>query len=213
MDIVVSDKHKDINKKIENILINALINNFKFVCSSKNLWKHEFDTVIDEEEFIYYIRQCIIEKIFNGDMIEDMTIFELGNIPYEMDYKTFSFMCKFIKREYDYMGAYNTQFCELFDMHTNTEQRVINDYVYFYIHSKIRDELLDSPIIHIYRKIAKYNYHNNKHSGLIRLYNKLDILNKKKIVIEKILHDKFDTDILENILQSYGSEYNSDLED
>jgi len=39
----------------------------------------------------------------------------------------------------------------------------------------------------------------------IKLYGKkikLDISNKKKIVISKILNDKFDTDILQTILQS-----------
>lgn len=213
MDIVVSDKHKDINKKIiEDIFINGLRASFIFSCSSKILWNNEFDTILDDDELVYYLEE-FVNKYFDTE--NDKTIFEFYNIPYEMDYKTFLFMCKYVKQDFDdYCITEEKDFSELFNMDTNTEIEIINNYAYFYISKKITETpILDHSIIDLYRNIAKYNYHNNKHSGLIRLYNKLDILNKKKIVIEKILHDKFDTDILENILQSYGSEYNSDLED
>jgi len=201
MDIIVNDTHRNLNKKIEDILIKSLIGGFEFVCSAKCLWDNEYDDVIDKEDFNEYIIENVIQDLFNGEQLNDMTIFECYEIGYEMDYDTFIHMCKYVKEEYDMFDG--EMFSELFDMDTNTEQRVINAYAYFYIRSKIRDEpVLDSPIIHIYRNIAKYNFNNNKHSGLIRLYNKLDISNKKKIVISKILNDKFDTDILQTILQS-----------
>ena len=56
MDIVVSDKHKDINKKIiEDIFINGLRASFIFSCSSKILWNNEFDTILDDDELVYYL--------------------------------------------------------------------------------------------------------------------------------------------------------------
>jgi len=202
MDIIVNDTHRNLNKKIEDILIKSLIGGFEFVCSAKCLWDNEYDDVIDKEDFNEYIIENVIQDLFNGEQLNDMTIFECYEIGYEMDYDTFIHMCKYVKEEYDMFDG--EMFSELFDMDTNTEQRVINAYAYFYIRSKIRDEpVLDSPIIHIYRNIAKYNFNNNKHSGLIRLYNKLDKLNKKKIVISKILNDKFDTDILQDIIKFY----------
>lgn len=203
MDIIVNDTHRNLNKKIEGILIKSLIGGFELVCSSKCLWDNEYDTMIDKDEFNEYINENVIHNVFNGTQLNDTTIFECYEIGYEMDYDTFIHMCKYVKEEYDMFDS-GEMFSQLFDMDTNTEQRVINAYAYFYIRSKIRDEpVLDSPIIHIHRNIAKYNFNNNKHSGLIRLYNKLDILNKKKIVISRILNDKFDTDILQTILQSY----------
>ena len=201
MDIIVNDTHRNLNKKIEGILIKSLIGSFEFVCSAKSLWDLDFDDVIDKEEFNEYIIENSIEDLFNGEQLNDTTIFECYEIGYEMDYDTFIHMCKYVKEEYDMFDS--EMFSQLFDMDTDTEQRIINAYAYFYIRNKIRDEpVLDSPIIHIHRNIAKYNFNNRKHSGLIRLYNKLDILNKKKIVISKILNDKFDTDILQTILQS-----------
>jgi hypothetical protein len=201
MDWFVNDTHKNLTKKIEDILIKCLIGRFEFVCSVKSLWDLEFDDVIDKEEFNEYIIENSIEDLFNGEQLNDTTIFECYEIGYEMDYDTFIHMCKYVKEEYDMFDS--EMFSQLFDMDTDTEQRIINAYAYFYIRNKIRDEpVLDSPIIHIHRNIAKYNFNNRKHSGLIRLYNKLDKLNKKKIVISKILNDKFDTDILQTILQS-----------
>jgi len=201
MDIIVNDTHRNLNKKIENILIKCLIGSFEFVCSAKCLWDNEYDTMIDKDEFNEYIIENSIEDLFNGEQLNDTTIFECYEIGYEMDYNTFIHMCKYVKEEYDMFDS--EMFSQLFDMDTDTEQRIINAYAYFYIRNKIRDEpVLDSPIIHIHRNIAKYNFNNRKHSGLIRLYNKLDKLNKKKIVISKILNDKFDTDILQTILQS-----------
>jgi len=201
MDWFVNDTHKNLTKKIEDILIKSLIGSFEFVCSAKCLWDNEYDTMIDKEEFNEYIIENSIEDLFNGEQLNDTTIFECYEIGYEMDYNTFIHMCKYVKEEYDMFDS--EMFSQLFDMDTDTEQRIINAYAYFYIRNKIRDEpVLDSPIIHIHRNIAKYNFNNRKHSGLIRLYNKLDILNKKKIVISKILNDKFDTDILQTILQS-----------
>lgn len=201
MDIIVNDNHINLNKKIEGILIKGLIGGFELVCSSKCLWDNEFDTMIDKDEFNGYIDDNVIENLFNGGQLIDTNIFECYEVDYYMDYKTFMQMCKYIKDEYDMFDS--SCFLELFDMDTDTEERVINAYAYLYIRSKIRDEpVLDSPIIHIHRNIAKYNFNNKKHSGLIRLYNKLDILNKKKIVISRILNDKFDTDILQTILQS-----------
>ena len=201
MDIIVNDTHRNLNKKIEGILIKSLIGSFEFVCSAKSLWDLDFDDVIDKEEFNEYIIENSIEDLFNGEQLNDTTIFECYEIGYEMDYDTFIHMCKYVKEEYDMFDS--EMFSQLFDMDTDTEQRIINAYAYFYIRNKIRDEpVLDSPIIHIHRNIAKYNFNNRKHSGLIRLYNKLDILNKKKIVISRILNDKFDTDILQTILQS-----------
>ena len=203
MDIIVNDTHKNLNKKIEFIFISYLTGNFQFMCSAKSLWNNEFDTMIDKDEFNEYMYENAIESLFNGEQLNDTNIFEFCEVDYEMDYKTFMYMSKFVKEEYDMFDS-GEMFSKLFDMDTDTERRVINAYAYFYIRSKIRDEpVLDSLIIHIYRNIAKYNFNNKKHNKLINLYNKLDKLNKKKIVINKILNDKFDTDILQNIIQFY----------
>ena len=203
MDIIVSDTHRNLNKKIEDILIKGLIRRFEFMCSTKSLWDNELDTMIDKDEFNQYMYENIIEVLFNGTRLNDINIFEFNYIDYEMDYKIFMHMCKCVREEYDMFDS-GVMFSELFTIGADTERRVINAYAYFYITSKIRDEpVLDSPIIHIYRNIAKYNFNNKKHNKLTNLYNKLDILNKKKIVISRILNDKFDTDILQTILQSY----------
>jgi len=94
-------------------------------------------------------------------------------------------------------------FANMFDMDTDTEQRIINNYALAYITEQIIYDNLEHIIIKIFRNIFKLKANKKKHSGLINLYNKLDKLNKKKIVINKILNDKFNTDILQNITEFY----------
>jgi len=97
------------------------------------------------------------------------------------------------------------EFLELFTDNYNyndIKSNIINLYALYYIQQDY-DFSIDYPIVNLLRNCSKYNYHKNKHSGLINLYTKLDKKNKQKKTISKILNNKFDMDILQNILDCY----------
>ena len=200
MDTIVSNNHLNINKKIEKILIEDLISGFDLICDSQGLWDCEkfYDMTYED-----YMRECIIHNNFNNEELEDMSIFELNEIGYTMDYKLFLHMCKCVKGETDMFGDGTEMFAYMFDMEIDTEQRIINNYALFYITEQIIYNNLEHTIIKIYRNIFKIEANKKKHSGLINLYTKLYNKNKQKKTISKILNDQFDTDILQTILQSY----------
>jgi len=186
MDIIVSDNQANLNKKIEEIFIENLIN--KFI----NL------------DNIYPSMELNIFNIFYGDYLEftNLNILMYYNKSYDMDYKLFLHISKIVK---EYMINYDDMeeedFCNMFDMDKNTEKLIINSYCFYYIHTAWN--YLEHKIIHIFKKLFKYNSHKNKHIGLINLYTKLDIKNKQKKTISRLLNNKFDTDILDNILDCY----------
>ena len=203
MDIIVNANHLNINISIQKILIDSLITVFKNItnnftecfCDCMNLYNPNM--CYDD-----FMRDYVIHNKFNVEELADINVLELYEIDYTMDYKIFLHMCKCVKEEYDNFDN-GEMFADMFDMDTNTEQRIINNYALFYISEQIIYDNLEHTIIKIFRNIFKFQANKNKHSGLINLYNKLDKLNKKKIVINKILNDKFDTDILQNIIEFY----------
>ncbi len=88
-------------------------------------------------------------------------------------------MCKYVKNDYDCYDN-GEMFAGMFDMDTNTEQRIINNYALAYITEQIAyDNLNSKTIIKIHRNIFKIEANKKKHSGLINLYEKLDKKNKK----------------------------------
>ena len=198
-DIIVSGNHININNSIEKILIDNLISGFDLISMSQDLWDCEnFSNMCYED----YMRDFVIQDLFNDEELADISIFEYYKIGYTMDYKIFLHMCKCVKEEYDNYDN-GEMFAEMFYMDTDTEQQIINNYALFYITEKIVYNRLEHTIIKIHRNIFKFEANKKKHNKLINLYNKLDKLNKKKIIINKILNDKFDTDILQNIIQFY----------
>jgi hypothetical protein len=83
---------------------------------------------------------------------------------------------------------------------TMIDNEEFNEYMYEnVIHNVFNGKQLNDMTIFE----CKYNLHKNKHSGLINLYTKLDIKTKQKKTISKILNNKFDMDILQNILDCY----------
>ena len=200
MDIVVSDNHLNINNSIVKILTKYLITGFHHISTSQDLWDYEkfYDKTYEE-----YMRYCFIHSIFNGEHLEDINILDFEDISYNMDYKVFLHMCKCVKQEYDNFGEGEILFANMFDMDTDTEQRIINNYALAYITEQIIYDNLYIPIIKIYRNIFKIEAHKKKHSKLINLYTKLDIKNKQKKTISRILNNKFDTDIIQNIISAY----------
>jgi hypothetical protein len=200
------DNQEHINDCINNILIQELIDTFKNI--TNNTYIQSFWDCMDfYNPNMYYddfMRDYPILKKFNNEDLTDINILEYYKMDYTMDYKTFLNMCKCVKQDYDNYDN-GEMFADMFDMNTDTERRIINAYAYSYITEQVLyyDNLDNKTIIKIFRNIFKIKANKKKHSGLINLYEKLDKLNKKKIIINKILNDKFDTDILQNIIEFY----------
>jgi len=152
-----------------------------------------------------YIRDEVIEIIFNR---EYCNILNYWNKKYILDCITCIELLKTIKEELEESGLEDL-FCNMFNRNENSETKIINMYSYVWIKERWNqlEEEYDCDkmdrMCEIFKNIGKYNWNTKKHSGLINLYTKLDKLNKKKIVINKILNDKFDTDILQDIIKFY----------
>lgn len=152
----------------------------------------------NKENFYEYLEN-IIEDVFNTD---DRNIFHLCNKDYTLDFKTSIFLLKTIKNWLVDEYEQEESFCSIFDDDTNSESKIINLYAYEFVRID-RFDIIYDVVSRLLKNIAKYNFHKNKHSGLINLYKKLDKKNKQKNTISKILINKFDTDILDNILHCY----------
>ena len=197
-----------INQCIVDIFTEGLIENF-----IENNMENNIDTTditIDE-----YLRDEVIENIFNR---ETCNILNYWNKKYTLDFETSIELLKYIKED---LADNDLQdlFCDMFDREVNSETKIINMCCYVWIRAEymwIDSHCCDSDytsitydckkmdkMIGLYTNYWKFEAHKKKHSLLIYLYNKLDKLNKKKIVINKILNDKFDTDILQNIIEFY----------
>lgn len=200
--MIITNNQENINHSIEKILIDNLITGFKLISSSQGLWDCEN---FSNTNYYDYMREGIIHSLFNNEDLADISIFEYYEIGYTMDYKTFLNMCKFVKEDYDNFGEGEILFANMFDMDTDTEQKIINNYALGYITETLLyfDNLDNITIIKIHRNIFKFEAHKKKHSKLINLYTKLDKKNKQKKTISRILNNKFDTDILQNIISAY----------
>jgi len=147
-----------------------------------------------------WIDDVPIQEIFNSGYDN---ILEEHNKSYTLDFKTSINLLKYIKEELVNNYGSEDVFCNMFDEDENTETKIINMYAYFYIRNEWSfNDPWDYLLVDKMRNIAKYNFHKKKHNKLINLYEKLDKKNKQKKTIIKILNDKFDTDILQTILQS-----------
>ena len=194
----------EIDEGIVEIFTNSLVEEFIDSVNNDNwCW------LICREDYYDYIREGIIEPVFNTGY---NNILKEYNKSYTLDFKTSIKLLKFIKQELvdDYEGG--DIFCDMFKGGVDSETKIINQYAYWWI-KYIRlengyywvNEYYDDMklIVKIFINIAKYNFNNNKHNKLINLYTKLDIKNKQKKTIIKILNNKFDTDILQNIICAY----------
>ena len=84
------------------------------------------------------------------------------------------------------------------------EEKIIEEYAERYLHNIFLEVDDFNWRINIeYKNMIKYNIHKNKHSRLISLYKKLDIKNKEKKIISRILNNKFNCDIIDSILNNY----------
>jgi len=182
----------DIEVGIDEIFTNSLVDDFMDTVD-RDIW-YNFD---NEGDFCDYIREDIIENTFNRGY---NNILEEYNKSYTLDFKTSIRLLKYIKEWL--VDNYESEdiFCDMFNYRIDNEAKIINQYAYWYIKENWCDNDL---IIIIFKNIAKYNFHKNKHNKLINLYTKLDKKNKQKKTIIRILNDKFDTDILQNIICAY----------
>ena len=196
----------DIDNNINEIFTECLIQNFIDTIDCDYIDWYEFNS---DESYCDYFYDSFIDNVFNHPHRGDSNIFYYYNKDYTLDFKTSINLLKYIKYQLvDWCRGDEVMFCEMFDDDVNSETKIINQYAYWYIKTEWRDiyvsELTDNwKITKIFINIAKYNFHKNKHNKLINLYEKLDKKNKQKKTIIKILNDKFDTDILQNIISAY----------
>jgi len=157
-----------------------------------------------------YIKDEVIENIFNR---ETCNILNYWNKKYILDCETLIELLKIIKEDLEDSGLEDL-FCDMFNRNENSETKIINMYSYVWIKehwSWIETDFCEEEydcdkidrLFNLFRNIGKYNLNTKKHSGLINLYTKLDKKNKQKKTIIRILNDKFDTDILQNIICAY----------
>jgi hypothetical protein len=190
------DNIYNIDEGIVEIFCNSLVDDF-MDSVDRDIW-YNFD---NEGDYIEYIREDIIEITFNRGY---NNILEEYNKSYTLDFKTSIRLLKLIKEWL--VDNYDSEdiFCDMFNDNVDSETKIINQYAYWYIRDNwYNDGNGTDLIIKIFRNIAKYNSHKNKHNKLINLYTKLDKKNKQKKTIIRILNDKFDTDILQNIICAY----------
>lgn len=190
----------DIINNINEIFTECLIQDFIDTIGFDD-W-YEFD---DYDKWYEYFEEDVIEPVFNrtyGNILEN------HNKSYTLDFKTSIKLLNYIKEHLVDNADGGDIFCDMFDEDVNSEIKIINMYAYWYIRYEWNDiykyKLTDNwLIIRIFKKIANYNYYKNKHNKLINLYEKLDKKNKQKKTISKILNNKFDTDIIQNIICAY----------
>ena len=192
----------EIDNNINEIFTECLIEDFidSIDC---NYW-YEFN---NDEDYYEYFEDKFIDNVFNTPY-RDGNIFYYYDKDYTLDFKTSINLLKYIKEWLVDNFDSGDIFCDMFNDRVDSETKIINHYAYWYIRENWRDiyvsELTDNwKITQIFKNIAKYNFHKNKYNKLINLYEKLDKKNKQKKTIIKILNDKFDTDILQNIISAY----------
>jgi hypothetical protein len=193
---------KIINQNIVDIFTEGLIETFIEDTKQYNYYSIEG---LDD-----YIKDEVIENIFNR---ETCNILNYWNKKYILDCETLIELLKIIKEDLEDSGLEDL-FCDMFNRNENSETKIINMYSYVWIKehwcwigNDFYEEEYDCDkmdrLFNLFRNIGKYNLNTKKHSGLINLYTKLDIKNKQKKTISKILNNKFDMDILQNILDCY----------
>ncbi len=191
-----STNKKNIDNNIVEIFNECIIQDF--ITQTETKYFNHIFYMRNGEDFYEYLEN-VIENVFNSD---DDNIFHLYNKDYTLDFKTSIFLLKTIKNwlvdEYDQEES----FCSIFDDDTDSESKIINYYAYEFVRID-RFEIIYSVVFKLLNNIAKYNFHKNKHSGLINLYEKLDKKNKQKNTISKILINKFNIDTVDNILDCY----------
>tara|TARA_R110002050_G_C8835243_1_gene505532 strand:+ start:554 stop:1132 length:579 start_codon:yes stop_codon:yes gene_type:complete len=192
MSLSTTSNQDDIDNNIYEIFTNSLVEEFIDTVDC-DIWYNFYM----EDDVYDYIRAEFIENTFNSGYDN---ILEEYNKSYTLDFKTSIRLLKFIKEELVDNYESEENFCNMFNDRVDSETKIINQYAYWYIMQNWCDNNL---IIKIFKNIYKYNSRKNKHNKLINLYTKLDIKNKQKKTIIKILNDKFDTDILQNIICAY----------
>jgi hypothetical protein len=191
----------NINRSILNIYNKSIKDDFINLINNEYISDDTTLNMDDDDISEYLIDKS--EDVFNGISDNETNILEQHNIDYTINLKIFIHMLKYIKGTLIDEMEHFDMFCNMFDEGiSETENRVINMYVREVIHSDRYGNLsyLNEKLLN---NIGKYNSHKKKHNKLINLYEKLDIKNKQKKTINKILNNKFDTDILENILDCY----------
>ncbi len=166
--LCITSNQDDINDNIYEIFVECLLNEYINIINDDN-WLY----FSDEDDFDDYLDMGFIPEYFNNSCYN---ILEKHNKSYTLDYKTIISCIKWIKRwavdEYGWVGDFNSMFNE----NVNSETEIINSYAYWFARKTWFDiyehQINDKwSIIKIYRNIAKYNFHKNKHNKLINLYD------------------------------------------
>ena len=192
----------EIDNNINEIFTECLIQDFIETIDYDDCY--EFN---NNEGYYVYFEDNFIDEVFNSPY-RDNNIFYHNNKDYTLDFKTTIILLKYIKLWCVDNFDDDIGFCDMFNDDVNSQTQIINNYAYWYIRENWRDiyvsELTDKwKITQIFKNIAKYNFHKKKHNKLINLYEKLDKKNKQKKTIIKILNEKFNTDIIQNIINAY----------
>jgi len=190
-----STNKKNIDNKIVEIFNECIIQDF--INQTENKYRGIF-YMSNGENFYEYLENEI-ENIFDS---ENDNILHFYDKDYTLDFKTSMSLLKFIKNWLVDEYEQEETFCSIFDDDTDNESKIINYYAYEFVRTD-RFDIIDSVLYRLLNNIAKYNFHKNKHSGLINLYEKLDKKNKQKNTISKILINKFNIDTVDNILDCY----------
>ncbi len=195
--------HDDIDNNINEIFTECLIENFTETTKYDYIddW-YKFD---NEDDYYEYFEGNFIENVFNKRYDN---IFYMYDKDYTLDFKTSIKLLKYIKAQLVDDFDSGDIFCDMFNDRVDSETKIINHYAYWYIRENwgmiLEDRKTDNwKITKIFKNIAKYNFHKNNHNKLINLYEKLDKKNKQKKTIIKILDEKFNTDIIQNIISAY----------
>ena len=208
----------DINRHLEvlfdEIICIGIVNNLY----SDNNWVNDIMSsyINIPSDFLIYcdIRRFYIKKLRYELHDVDYNILKYYNKDYNLDME--------ISKLYDFFknlkeSASNTNIddiCEYFEKNKNQsinisnipediETKIINEYTINFI---LYNSKYNPIIVRLYKNIIKYNIHKNKYSRLISLYKNLkdlDIKNKEKKIINRILNHKFNTDIIDSILYNY----------
>lgn len=189
LDIIIKNDKLGINDDLYNIFFNAILKNI--VNDYHYLdWCGDGPTSYDYEIDMHYIVDSIS---ICGNILKEY------NIDYNLDN-----IYEYLKENINISDIEG----DISDIEEDIEYEIIEEYANMYLYDYFcqNDDYNWLIIDKEYKNMIKYNIHKNKHSRLISLYKKLkdlDIKNKEKKIISRILNNKFNRDIIDSILNNY----------
>ena len=178
------------NNKLKEV-IRDYLNDNDYYEIKKNTWRDLLETIFQE--------------LFNT---ETCNILHYHGYDYDMDRRTLFLMIIYIKEKSFELCCDNNVFVDMFDVNfiSHLEAKIINLYCYLYSEENCSVSPEDEDTIKYHKmliNIQKIENNQQKNKKLIHLFNRYNNFDKQKKTIIKILDEKYNQDIIQNIISAY----------